>query len=56
MPTNWKQSEFVGGSRDVFVNLQTAYTELLIYQALSSKFDSLTASPGHVVAVAWPLT
>ena len=43
------------GSRDVFVNLPTAYRESLIYQAFSLIFSSLTASPGHVVAVVWPL-
>ena len=47
--------EFVRGKSDIFVNLPTGHGKSLIYQALPSIFDSLAASPGHVVAVVSPL-
>ena len=48
-------SEFVKGKSDIFVNLPTGYGKSLVYQALPSVFDSLTASSGHVVVVVSPL-
>ena len=47
--------EFVRGKSDIFVNLPTGHGKSLIYQALPSIFDSLAASPFHVVAVVSPL-
>ena len=40
---------------DVFVNLPTGYGKSLIYQALSTVFDALRSSSGHIVVVVSPL-
>ena len=42
-------SEFVKGKSDIFVNLPTGYGKSLVYQALPTVFDSLTARSGHRV-------
>ena len=48
-------SEFVKGKSDIFVNLPTGYGKSLVYQALPTVFDSLTACSGHIVVVVSPL-
>ena len=48
-------SEFVKGKSDIFVNLPTGYGKSLVYQALLTMFDSLTARSGHIVVVVSPL-
>ena len=48
-------SEFVKGKNDIFVNLPTGYGKSLVYQALPTVFDSLTARSGHIVVVVSPL-
>ena len=48
-------SEFVKGKSDIFVNLPTGYGKSLVYQALPTVFDSLTARSGHIVVFVSPL-
>ena len=39
-------SEFVKGKSDIFVNLPSGYGKSLVYQALPTVFDNLTARSG----------
>ena len=48
-------SEFVKGKSDIFVNLPSGCGKSLVYQALPTVFDSLTARSGHIVVVVSPL-